>query len=189
MLALAWGAAEIGGRDGNEEMQTVPQGYGAQESELRGLPMPPLWPTPEQALDATPTPSPAALATPTAPRPTDAPEPDIPEPRAPDAPPELAPTSARQAFLDGYRAGGGDPAWEEHLIDVLQCESEWVLDPPGVHLGLAQFSEDTWEKAKCSPGADYRDAWEQGCAVARWMAMIAGRWGTTVGWPHCWNVW
>ena len=104
-----------------------------------------------------------------------------------------APTPDRdvkaEAFLDGYRAGGGDPAWEEHLIDVIECESRWILDPPGIHYGLAQFAPGTWGQARCSPEADYRDPWEQGCAVARWMAMIPGRWGTTAGWPRCWHVW
>ena len=90
------------------------------------------------------------------------------------------------AFLAGYRFGGGDPAWEQRLIAVIQCESGWHLNPLGPHLGLAQFDPETWEKAKCSPDSDWRDAWEQGCAVARWMAMIPGRWGTTAGWPNCW---
>ncbi len=93
-----------------------------------------------------------------------------------------------EAFVSGYRDGGGDPAWEEHWIDdVIPCESpEWVLDPPGIHYGLAQFEEGTWIDARCSVGADYRSAWEQGCAVASWMQQIPGRWGTTAGWPTCW---
>ena len=90
------------------------------------------------------------------------------------------------AFLAGYRFGGGDPAWEGHWVnDVIPCESEWDVDPPGIHYGLAQFAEGTWHSAKCSPEADYTDPWEQGCAVARWMAQIPGRWGTSAGWPNC----
>ena len=99
------------------------------------------------------------------------------------------PSTKVGSFLAGYGAGGGDAAWEAHLVnDVVHCESSWRLDPPGPHLGLAQFSLDTWSKARCSPEADYRDPWEQGCAVARWMAMILGLWGTTAGWAYCWWV-
>jgi len=96
-----------------------------------------------------------------------------------------------EAFVRGYRDGGGDPAWERHWIDdVIPCESPgWVLDPPGIHYGLAQFEEGTWVKARCSVGADYRDPWEQGCACANWMQQIPGRWGTTAGWPICWHIW
>ena len=90
------------------------------------------------------------------------------------------------AFLDGYRFGGGDPAWEEHLVDVIECESGWNVDPPGIHYGLAQFAPGTWAAARCSPEADYREPFQQGCAVARWMSMIAPNYGTTAGWPHCW---
>lgn len=145
-----------------------------------------------------PTPSPSPLGPP-------APMQDMPEPVTPAAviegreaeqqgvvaagteSPQLGgASSAAAAFLAGYRAGGGDPAWEEHLIDVVQCESEWVLDPPGSHLGLAQFESGTWVQARCSPDADYTDPFDQGCAVARWMATIAPNYGSTAGWPGCW---
>ena len=91
------------------------------------------------------------------------------------------------AFIAGYRDGGGDPRYEEHWInDVIPCESEWDVDPPGYYLGLAQFAPGTWVWARCSIGAEYTDPYQQGCAVARWMAMIPGRWGTRAGWPVCW---
>ena len=89
-------------------------------------------------------------------------------------------------FLEGYRHGGGESQWEEHLMDVIQCESSWRLDPPGIHLGLAQFTPRTWEKARCSIDADYRNPFDQGCAVARWMRKIKPHYGTKAGWPHCW---
>ena len=147
----------------------------------------PAWfpPTPSPIPAATPTPTPtlALVSVPLAipsPTPTLAPPPPVEELPATGAAPGAA-------FLEGYRDGGGDPAWEQHWIDdVIPCESEWVLDPPGIHYGLAQFEEGTWGQARCSPEADYRDPFEQGCAVARWMSMIPGRWGTTAGWPHCW---
>ncbi|GAG36801.1 unnamed protein product [marine sediment metagenome] len=95
--------------------------------------------------------------------------------------------TAAETFLAGYRAGGGDPAWEEHLVnDVIPCESGWNVDSGGYHYGLAQFAPGTWAAAECSPGADWRDPWEQGCAVASWMSQIPGRWGTSAGWPICW---
>lgn len=101
------------------------------------------------------------------------------------APTPLQDMSVAGQFLEGYRAGGGDPYWEAHLIDVIQCETEWRLDSPGIHLGLAQFTLGTWVQARCSPEADYRDPYEQGCAVARWMSMI-GQPGSSEGWPTCW---
>ena len=92
-----------------------------------------------------------------------------------------------EAFLAGYFTGGGDPTWEQRVLSMVECESGWRLDPPGPHLGLAQFAPGTWEQASCSPEADYRDPWEQGCAVVNWMQQIPGRWGTSEGWPGCWN--
>lgn len=107
---------------------------------------------------------------------------------AAEATPAPIPETPVEAFVSGYRAGGGDPAWERHLVEnVIPCESPgWVLDPGGYHYGLAQFAPGTWALARCSPGADYRSAWQQGCACASWMRQIPGRWGTTAGWPTCW---
>lgn len=149
-------------------------------------------------LDVLPTPTPSPLAPPVVP--------DVPGATAPAAAEEVGqpqPTIAsaalgsvdgeggqsavRAAFLAGYRWGGGDPAWEEHLVNVIQCESGWNLDPSGIHLGLAQFAPGTWEKAAGVSGLwDYTDPYHVGYNVAVWMAMIPGRWGTTAGWPHCW---
>ena len=92
-----------------------------------------------------------------------------------------------ETFLAGYRAGGGDPQYEEHWVnDVIPCESEWNTNPSGHHYGLAQFAPETWESAKCSPSADYTNPYDQGCAVANWLLQIAPNWGTTAGWPVCW---
>ena len=132
-------------------------------------------PGPPVGLTAAPTPTPAPEPTP-----VPAAEPVV------ETAPAVA-TPAVEAFLQGYRAGGGDPVWEAHWVnDVIPCESEWTLDPAGFHLGLAQFAPGTWGQARCSPEADYRSPWEQGCAVARWMSQTPGRWGTTSGWPRCW---
>lgn len=103
-------------------------------------------------------------------------------------PPPPPPETPVEAFIRGYQDGGGDPAHEGRLIGVIQCESKWAPDPPGYHYGLAQFAPGTWHSAKCSPGADYTNPWDQGCAMGRWTSMIAPRWGTTVGWPVCWWV-
>ncbi len=153
----------------------------------------------ETGLDVLFTPSPVPE-----PEPTDGPEPTLPAPTADAAAvhgaatgpspaperaepqPEPAAGTAVETFLAGYRAGGGDPAWEEHLVnDVIPCESGWQLDSPGIYYGLAQFAPGTWANA-ARPGADYRDAYEQGWAVASWMSQIPGRWGTSAGWPNCW---
>lgn len=105
-------------------------------------------------------------------------------------PQPLAPVSGLgalvDAFLGGYRAGGGDPAYEGQVLRMISCESGWNTDSGGYHYGLAQFAPGTWAAACCSPGADWRSPWEQGCAVASWMRQIPGRWGTTAGWPVCW---
>lgn len=99
----------------------------------------------------------------------------------------LGAETVEAAFLRGYRDADGLPAWEPRVLAMVQCESEWRLDPPGFHLGLAQFALGTWGQARCSPEANYRDPWEQGCAVARWMAIIAPHYGTSLGWPSCWS--
>ncbi len=108
---------------------------------------------------------------------------------APTPTPTPTPETPAEAFIRGSRAGGGERQWESHWVnDVIPCESGWEVDPPGYHLGLAQFTPGTWASARNSVGADYRDPWEQGYAVARWMATIAPGYGTTVGWPYCWWV-
>jgi hypothetical protein len=95
-----------------------------------------------------------------------------------------------ERFRAGYEARAmGNPyllGLEDHVtFHVIPCESRGVLDPSGPHLGLAQFSPDTWAKARRAPEADYRDPWEQGWAVAAWLSMIEEP-GGSGGWPHCW---
>ena len=105
----------------------------------------------------------------------------IPEPRV------AAPPSQRAAlFFAGYRAAGGPPEHEGHVVErVIPCEAGWQLDPPGYLLGLAQFDPGTWAVARCSPDADYRDPWEQGCAVENWLNSGIDP-GSTAGGPTCW---
>ena len=207
MAVLAWGAWMIGGcSDSHNEVQEV--------QDVESVPVDPglLSALQGAALDATltpPTPTPSPVPdVPEPAAPAEAGEPDgmhldsgngreavPPTDGGGDSVPTDVPivaitTNVQDAFLAGYRAGGGDPAWEEHLVnDVIPCESGWNVDSPGIHYGLAQFAPGTWESAKCSPTADWRDPWEQGCAVASWMAQIPGQWGTTQGWPYCFNVW
>ena len=91
-------------------------------------------------------------------------------------------------FLRGYRDGGGDPAWEQRVLAMVNCESDFRLDPPGTHLGPAQFEPGTWETAAAVSGLwDYTDPYHVGYNVAVWLAMIPGRWGTSEGWPNCWR--
>jgi len=88
-------------------------------------------------------------------------------------------------FLNGYRYCGGPPEYEQHLVQiVIPCESGWVLDPGGYHLGLAQFDPQTWAVA-APPESDFRQAVAQGCAVARWINRGIDP-GSSAGWPYCW---
>lgn len=130
--------------------------------------------------------SPNIVATPT-------PVPDLPPPEIPTVevdnhaePAASVGSDIVGEFIQGYRDFGGDPSWEGTVLAMVECESTWRVDPPGPHLGLAQFAFSTWLLA-ARPGADYRDPYEQGWAVASWMAQIPGRWGTSAGWPNCWN--
>ncbi|OGS01160.1 MAG: hypothetical protein A2V88_08750 [Elusimicrobia bacterium RBG_16_66_12] len=103
--------------------------------------------------------------------------------------PSQSPTAApslREAFLAGYAAVGGPPEWAAHLTDVvIPCESGWDTDPFGYHLGLAQFAPDTWARA-ARPGADWRDAWEQGWAVGNWVGPLGVDPAGSGGWLNCW---
>jgi hypothetical protein len=101
--------------------------------------------------------------------------------------------SVVEQFRAGYEARAmGDPyllGLEDHVTyDVLPCENGYLLDSPPPHLGLAQFSPDTWAKARRSEDADYRDPWEVGYAVASWLALIEDP-GSRAGWPTCWWRW
>jgi len=73
---------------------------------------------------------------------------------------------------------------------MVQCESEWRLDPPGPHLGLAQFARSTWETVAGISGLwNHIDPYHVGYNIALWMARIAPNYGSTAGWPNCWNQW
>ena len=134
-----------------------------------------------QALDATPTASPAELAAPAEVQ-------DVSTATA-IAAGIFVPLPAKQAsFLEGYRGGGGDPAWEQRVLSMVECESGWRLDPPGTHLGLAQFAPGTWETVAGISGFwDYTNPYHVGYNVAVWMGMIAPDYGSSQGWPNCWS--
>ena len=74
-------------------------------------------------------------------------------------------------FLQGYRDMGGPPDLEAHFIErVIPCESNWdvqAISPSG-HLGLAQFTQDSWDKAG---GGDWTNAYQQGANTARWVRL------------------
>ena len=141
-------------------------------------------------LDAPPA-SPAEIPTPLAVQ-------DMPEPAANSATsvrePQTAPSEHRPlsgsietAFLAGYRDGGGDPAWEDRVLSMVECESGWHLNPTGPHLGLAQFAPGTWETVAGISGLwDYTNPYHVGYNVAVWMGMIAPNYGSSQGWPNCW---
>ena len=88
---------------------------------------------------------------------------------------------ARAAFLEGYRDGGGNLAWEAHFVNVvIPCESTW--NPYAVswwgHLGLAQFAPRSWTLAG---GGDWTDPYQQGRNVAAWSSI-------TEPWAQ-WSCW
>ncbi len=91
------------------------------------------------------------------------------------------------AFFQGYRdAGGRYP--EERIAAMIQCESSWRVNPPGSHLGLAQFSPGTWATVSGITGfADLYNPFHQGFNTATWASMVSP--GTTAGWPYCWWAW
>ena len=90
-------------------------------------------------------------------------------------------------FLRGYFASGGDSRWEQRVLSMVECESGWRLDPPGTHLGLAQFAPGTWETVAGISGFwDYTNPYHAGYNVAVWMGMIAPDYGSSQGWPGCW---
>ena len=93
------------------------------------------------------------------------------------------------AFLAGYDTAGGDRRYREHVVDVVECESHWQIDPGNPdYRGLAQFTPSTWS-SYARPGADWRDPWEQGWAVADLIGDLEDRGvspGSTAGWPYCW---
>lgn len=76
-----------------------------------------------------------------------------------------------QAFRQGYMDAQGPSGLLEHFVHVVvPCESKWNVSAVsgGGHLGLAQFSASSWERAG---GGDWRDPYQQGANVARWSNM------------------
>ena len=96
-------------------------------------------------------------------------------------------TSVVGAFIAGYRAFSGNPAWEARFLAVVECESHW--DPyavsPGGHRGLAQFEPGTWATVAALTGLwDWTDAYSQGANTAVWSSMVLP-WSRG-GWA-CWE--
>ena len=88
-------------------------------------------------------------------------------------------------FARGYEDAGGPTALLDHFIHVvIPCESGWDLDPSGAHVSAAQFSPDTWARARRTPDADSTDPYEVGFAVGSWLRMITEP-GGRGGWPVC----
>jgi hypothetical protein len=92
-------------------------------------------------------------------------------------------------FLAGYRAAGGPPDLESHILNnVIPCESGWIpsrVSSAG-HLGLLQFDPGTWASAG---GGDWADPHTQGRNGATWLWMLEAEGsspGSTAGWPGCW---
>ncbi len=94
-------------------------------------------------------------------------------------------------FRCGYEVRAqGDPyllGLEDDAVVMVGCESRWLLDPgPRAVLGLAQLEATyTWPSSRRAPDASPFDAWEQGYAVASWLAQIADPAGSS-GWASCW---
>jgi len=95
----------------------------------------------------------------------------------------------KAAFVAGYRDGGGNPAWEEHFLNVvIPCESRWSWTPSeeAKHLSVAQFHPDSWRRAAAHTGlADPAKLYDVGANVAWWSSHITSP-GGTGGWPACW---
>ena len=103
-----------------------------------------------------------------------------------------APATPQDRFRAGYLARAqGDPylvgLLDHFVVNVIgSCECRSWDCGYGLHVSVAQFSADTWEKARRAVDADGRDPWEAGWATAEWVTRIKGREGTTAGWPGCW---
>lgn len=97
------------------------------------------------------------------------------------------PESPQARFVAGYEAVGGDSNLLGEALSMVYCESRWVADPGGAHLGYAQFTQGSWEKARRAPDANPYDAYEQGWAVARWISLIYPMPPkSSAGWAVCW---
>ena len=93
-----------------------------------------------------------------------------------------------QHFLDGYHAGGGDPALDQAWIATLSCEgSQWEgYYGQNGYWSRAQFSTDTWAKVVAHFGvtdemASADDARFVGQAVAYWASLTV----PSEQWPTC----
>lgn len=103
--------------------------------------------------------------------------------------PDGGPGDARAAFVAGYRAAGGPPELEAHMIDNVIANCEWLqywpapwLDTGNGYLSVAQFHPQSWADAG---GGDPTDFWTTGRNVATWIQAIEHP-GGTGGWPTCW---
>jgi hypothetical protein len=95
------------------------------------------------------------------------------------------PPDIHEEFRRGYRDASGPEALLEHFIaNVIPCESDWNLQPKGQHVSAAQFSADSWVKARRSPDSDPTNPYEVGFAVGRWLNLISEP-GSSAGWPTC----
>jgi len=94
--------------------------------------------------------------------------------------------SVQDEFFRGFDAYATRPYDREHITRVITCESRWVVDPGGYHLGLAQFDPGTWARVGAvTGGVDYFDPYSQGANMAAWIGMIEEP-GGSGGWPYCW---
>lgn len=104
----------------------------------------------------------------------------------------IAMDESQQRFFEGYRSAGGNPEYEQRLLNhVIPCESGWQIDPGNpMYLGMGQFTPGTWESySRFGADTDPFDSWEQGWAVANLIGDLEDRGvssGSSSGWPVCW---
>ncbi len=104
----------------------------------------------------------------------------------PEPPAEALPAVEPNPFFQGY-IDGGAPYPEGRIAAMIQCESKWVIDPVGYHLGLAQFSPGSWATVSAITGlADWTSAYAQGYNTAVWASLVDP--GSSAGWPYCWTA-
>ena len=102
----------------------------------------------------------------------------------------VARAPAQDAFIAGYRFGGGPPELEAHFTDTVipLCEGTLGWGVPWYHTGngyvsVGQFTPDSWASAG---GGDPTDPWTVGRNVANWLWLIGPEnAGTSAGWPTC----
>ncbi len=87
----------------------------------------------------------------------------------------------RGDYFAGYRDAGGAGWLEAHLDALVWCESRWLpwVVGAGGHLGLAQFSPETWATVAARTGLwDWTDPYSQGVNTAELMRLAepAGQW-------------